>query len=113
MYEIEKAFENTAFLVNFILQLALLIIFLRMAWNIGRIRKFIVQESYDLLLDEAYKFEFKEKNEEAIDKYMDYIYLVKNANFEKETKISMIKPIIKSIESLGGKIPESLQTYLK
>jgi len=112
MYEIEKVFENTAFVINFIVQLLLLIVFLKMAWNIAKVRKFLMRDSHSLLLDEARRLEFKEKYEDAIDVYLDYIYAIKISDMVNETKEEKLSIGVKAIKKLGGKIPEGLEKYL-
>lgn len=115
MYELEKAFDDTTFALTFLLQLILLIVFLRMAWNIGKIRKHFVRDNYEALLQQANKFEFKGKKDEAIDVYMDCIYLAKESKSEMnadEMKNRIIKSL-QAIQNLGGKIPDGYEDYLK
>ena len=77
-----------------------------MAWNIGQIRKYFIQTNPKLLLKEAEKLEFKGKNNEAIDKYLDFIFeMKKDSANEDEQKAEIQKAVIK-IENLGGSVPK-------
>jgi hypothetical protein len=114
MYELEILFEDTAFVVNFIFSLILLIIFLRMAWNIGQIRQHLTSNPAILLKQKAEKHEFKGENEKAIDTYFDLIFSEINrtdktiADIERE-----VENIQQKIKALGGVIPEKVQEVIK
>ena len=112
--DIEELLVNPVFFFNLILGFIVLIVFLRMAWNIGKIRKSILRDNFDLLLNEADKLIFKSKNEEAIDLYYDYIYYMQNSMREFTEKKRSIMNIVKKIKELGGIPPTNLsEEYMK
>ena len=63
MYEFESLFGDAAFIINFVISLIFLIVFMRMAWNIKKIRKHLIRTNTDQLLEDADKLEFKGKKE--------------------------------------------------
>lgn len=74
-----------------------------------KIRKHLTKDNPELLLKEAERFEFKEKKDEAIDAYLDYIFCLKNKDIDTDEKRSNINKAIYSIESMGGKVPERIK----
>ncbi|MGM0408310.1 MAG: hypothetical protein ACQERU_10005 [Bacteroidota bacterium] len=114
MYEFESLFDNTVFIVNFILSLILLIIFLRMAWNISQIRQHLTTSSATHLRQKAEKHEFKGEKEKAIDVYLDLLYTEATSTSKTIDEIkSSIESIQKKIVYLGGEIPESTKEVIK
>lgn len=107
MYELEKLFDNTAFVLNFILQIILLIVFLRLAWNVGKLRKRFVNPSPEDLFKMAELKTFQGKIKEAVNLYLEYIYKVKNEDIPSTEKKYEIERAVKAINKLGEKIPES------
>lgn len=107
MNELESLFNSTAFVVNFIIQIILLIIFLRLAWNVGKIRKHLTGSSSRSLQKVAERAVFKGKPNEAIDAYFDQLFLVIGQTDETIGAMkSQALPIIKRIKELGGEFPE-------
>lgn len=114
MYEFESLFDNTAFVVNFILSLILLIIFLRMAWNIGQIKQHLTSNPAILLKQKAEKHEFKGENEKVIDTYFDLLFAEVNRTDKTIAEIERkVEAIQQKIITLGGAIPESAQEVIK
>lgn len=111
MNEIEYLFENTAFVINLVIQLILLIVFFVMAWNISQIRKSVAKSNRAYLLKEAERFEFKGMQKEAVDLYKDYLYWVLHSTYTIEYKKTEMKLIAEKIKFLGGELPEQLKKY--
>lgn len=109
MSELESLFDNTAFVVNLVISLILLVVFLRLAWNVGKIKNYLLKENPDLILKDAERLEFLGKNSEAIDAYLNYIYYLKNQDIDAEEKRSGIAKAIKCIEMLDGTVPENIK----
>ena len=112
MYSTDSIFESSGFVIFAIIQIILLIVFLRMAWNISQIKKYFVKDSPDHLLEDARKMEFKGKKDQAIDLYLDYIYQAQNAQMDSSTRTLRIREGVKAIYKLGGEVPDDLKSYL-
>ncbi len=116
MYSTTSVFDDLGFVINLIVQLLLLIVFLRMAWNVGLIRKRLVRNNLSQLEKDAELLEFKNKKEEAADLYLDYIFIIlktKGEAWSEREKEADITKKIEKIESLGGYIPKSIEKYKK
>ena len=108
MNEIEILFQSTAFVVGAIIQLILIIVFIKMAINVSKIRKELVKPDSEHQYIKAGKLEFMGKNKEAIETYLEYIYETKQisdlAFGDQNAKVN--KAAI-CIEALGGKVPSN------
>ncbi|HKJ43005.1 MAG TPA: hypothetical protein VKA27_13005, partial [Sunxiuqinia sp.] len=74
MYELEQVFQNTAFVINFIIQIILLIVFLCLAWNVSKIRKTLSKDDDSIMISDARRMVFKGDQSKAIDIYYDLLY---------------------------------------
>lgn len=102
----DELFNTTGLLLTFIVQLLMLIVFLRMAWNIGKIKKHIVRDSSGVLWQDAKKLEFIGKKQEALESYLEYLYLINNdLDMDGAECDRKITKATSNIERLGGTIP--------
>ena len=114
MNDFNSLFDNAAFVVNFILSLILLIVFLRLAWNVGKIKKHITGSSAHELEKMAEKAVFKGNREEAMSAYLDAIYVeLHKADSTSEERRGAIVPIIKKIVEIGGQLPPVAMKEIK
>lgn len=114
MEDFSSLFDSAAFVVNFVFSMVLLIIFLRLAWNVGKIKKHITGSSSRELEKLAEKAIFKGNTNEAVSTYLDLLYLVMTqpdlptASMREESA-----PIVKRIVEIGGKIPPEAMKMIK
>jgi hypothetical protein len=111
MYEPKSIFDNTEFIIQFVLELIILIVFLRMAWNVGVIRKNLTRKNSNYYFEESLKLEFIGKNNKAKDALMKRIYLIENEDYEYSEKIKIINNSINKIKELGFELPDTLKKY--
>ena len=117
MNEFEALFDNVAFVVNFIISLIILIIFLRLASNVGKLRKHITGNSTRDLNQKAEKAIFKGDKVTAIDAYMDMLFLViQNSTNTEEERKAEVNPIVTALSNLRAHLSdesaEKVQKYM-
>ncbi len=114
MNEFNALFSNTAFVVNFIIQLILIIVFIRMATNIAKIKNHLTGDSIKQLRKIVEKAIFKDEKEKAIDAYFNLLFaIIYDVNISIADQKYESKEIIKKIEALGGTIPKTARQIIK
>jgi len=100
-------------IIYFILTVIAWLIFIKMAINIGIIRK-TVEEQKPLWEYQAELAEFKGQKEKALDLYMNVLFDRVNSDTTDISKNQRkVLETIKKIESLGGSIPKGTRKQIK
>jgi hypothetical protein len=109
----DSALFNLPFLIATIISIVTLILYFKISFDIGAIKRKLVEYDSSILIKKSKKYEFIGKNEKAKDTIMEYIFEVKNddKNNLNQKKI-IIKKLVERINKLGFPTPENLKEFI-